>query len=124
MSAIQKHHIVDLFVQVDDSLPKKIKEGRPSILTDSELLGIPVPLAAAELATFHDEMIDELNIARSVVAGLKEKRGYGEEVPESDGLYNYALGKVRGFEIAMHAVNAFVVTREIEPPDFGLDSSE
>lgn len=40
MHAIQKQHIVDLFVWVDDSLPKRIQPGRPSILTDSELLTI------------------------------------------------------------------------------------
>lgn len=43
MREIQKQHIVDLFVWVDDSLPKQgeqTKSGRPSILTDSELLTI------------------------------------------------------------------------------------
>lgn len=41
MNAIQKHHIVDLFVWVDDSLPKQpVKAGRKSTLTDSELLTI------------------------------------------------------------------------------------
>jgi hypothetical protein len=40
MHAIQKQHIVDLFVWVDDSLPKQIQPGRPSVLTDSELLTI------------------------------------------------------------------------------------
>ena len=41
MNAIQKHHIVDLFVWVDDILPiKPVKAGRKSALTDSELLTI------------------------------------------------------------------------------------
>ena len=40
MHAIQKQHIVDLFVWVDDSLPKHIQPGRPSVLRDSELLTI------------------------------------------------------------------------------------
>lgn len=41
MNAIQKHHIVDLFVWVDDSPPKQaVKVGRKPILTDSELITI------------------------------------------------------------------------------------
>lgn len=40
MHAIQKQHIVDLFVWVDDSLPKHIQRGRPSTLTNSDLLTI------------------------------------------------------------------------------------
>lgn len=41
MQALQKQHIVDVFVWVDDSLPKQVNNrlgGRPSTLTDSELL--------------------------------------------------------------------------------------
>lgn len=40
MSALQKHHIVDLFVWVDDSLPPETKPGVKPILRDSELLTI------------------------------------------------------------------------------------
>ena len=41
MNALQKHHIVDLFVWVDDNLPKQTRiTGRPSVLSDSELLTI------------------------------------------------------------------------------------
>lgn len=40
MQALQKQHIVDVFVWVDDSLPKQIQIGRPSALSDSELLTI------------------------------------------------------------------------------------
>ena len=40
MRALQKQHIVDVFVLVDDSLPKQIKPGARSVLTDSELLTI------------------------------------------------------------------------------------
>lgn len=43
MQALQKHHIVDLFVWVDDTLPKAVpnpKGGRPPALGDSELLTI------------------------------------------------------------------------------------
>lgn len=41
MNAIQKHHIVDLFVWIDDTLPvTPVKAGRKSALTDSELLSI------------------------------------------------------------------------------------
>lgn len=41
MNAIQKHHIVDLYVWVDDILPKQpVGAGRKSNLTDSELLTI------------------------------------------------------------------------------------
>jgi len=42
MRALQKHHIVDLFVWVDDCVPTQDKPlgGRPSVLTDSELLTI------------------------------------------------------------------------------------
>lgn len=42
MSAIQKQHIVDIFVWVDDCLPKQVQQpkGRPSVLQDSELLTI------------------------------------------------------------------------------------
>jgi hypothetical protein len=46
MNALQKHHIVDVFVWVDDavaSLPQTTKKaGRPSVLQDSELLTILV----------------------------------------------------------------------------------
>src|SRR5215469_2832111 len=40
MQALQRQHIVDLFVWVDDSLAKQIQPGRPSALSDSELLAI------------------------------------------------------------------------------------
>ena len=43
MRGIQKQHIVDIFVWVDDNLPKQANNrlgGRPSSLTDSELLTI------------------------------------------------------------------------------------
>jgi len=43
MSALQKHHIVDLFVWVDNTLPKRLPTsagGRPAALKDSGLLTI------------------------------------------------------------------------------------
>lgn len=43
MRELQKQHIVDVFVWVDDSLPKQTNNrlgGRPSVLSDSELLTI------------------------------------------------------------------------------------
>lgn len=43
MNALQKHHIVDLFVWVDDTMPKQLPSasgGRPSSLSTSELLTI------------------------------------------------------------------------------------
>lgn len=40
MQALQKQHIVDVFVWVDDSLAKRVQTGRPSALSDSELLTI------------------------------------------------------------------------------------
>jgi hypothetical protein len=43
MHALQKHHIVDLFVWVDDMFPKQLPSivgGRPPALSDSELLTI------------------------------------------------------------------------------------
>lgn len=40
MQALQKQHIVDIFVWVDDSLPKHLQTGRKSVLRDSELLTI------------------------------------------------------------------------------------
>lgn len=43
MRAVQKQHIVDVFVWVDDSLPKQVDKrsgGRPSALSDSEVLSI------------------------------------------------------------------------------------
>lgn len=45
MRELQKQHIVDIFVWVDDSLPKPVNNrlgGRPSALSDSELLTILV----------------------------------------------------------------------------------
>lgn len=45
MNALQKHHIVDLFVWVDDTLPKpevSLVGGRPSSLSNSELLTIVI----------------------------------------------------------------------------------
>ena len=41
MITLEKHHIVDLFVWVDDSLPKSlpsIRGGRPPILQNSEVI--------------------------------------------------------------------------------------
>jgi hypothetical protein len=40
MRALQRQHIVDVFVLVDDHLPKQTKPGAHSVLTDSELLTI------------------------------------------------------------------------------------
>jgi hypothetical protein len=40
MRALQKHHIVDVFVWVDDCLPTEVKPGVKSVLRDSELLTI------------------------------------------------------------------------------------
>ena len=40
MRALQKQHIVDVFVWVDDSLPKQVKRGAKPILTDSEIATI------------------------------------------------------------------------------------
>src|ERR1700761_8869593 len=43
MRELQKQHIVDVFVWVDDSLPEQQNNrsgGRPSVLSDSELLTI------------------------------------------------------------------------------------
>jgi len=40
MRALQKHHIVDLFVWVDDNCPQEVKRGRKPTLKDSELLTI------------------------------------------------------------------------------------
>ena len=40
MRALQRQHIVDVFVLVDDCLPKQTKPGAHSVLTDSELLTI------------------------------------------------------------------------------------
>lgn len=40
MSALQKHHIVDLFVWIDDLLPKEVKCGAKPVLSDGELLTI------------------------------------------------------------------------------------
>jgi len=40
MRALQKQHIVDVFVWVDDSLPKRVKRGQRPALRDSELLTI------------------------------------------------------------------------------------
>lgn len=40
MRALQKHHIVNLFVGVDDLLPVRVHPGRHTVLTNSELLTI------------------------------------------------------------------------------------
>ena len=40
MRALQKHHIVDVYVWVDDYLPIEVKPGVKSVLCDSELLTI------------------------------------------------------------------------------------
>jgi Transposase DDE domain len=40
MRALQKQHIVDVFVLVDDNLPIQVKPGAHSVLSDSELLTI------------------------------------------------------------------------------------
>ena len=40
MRALRKDNIVDVFVWVDDSLPRQIKPGAKSVLSDSELLTI------------------------------------------------------------------------------------
>lgn len=38
MRALQRNNIVDVFVWVDDSLPKQVKPGAKPVLSDSELL--------------------------------------------------------------------------------------
>jgi len=40
MRALQKHHIVDVYVFIDDKLPSVVKPGAKSILKDSELITI------------------------------------------------------------------------------------
>ena len=43
MRELQKHHIVDVYVWVDDNLPKQVTNslgGRPSVLRDSEIVTI------------------------------------------------------------------------------------
>lgn len=43
MRELQKHHIVDIYVLVDDNLPKQVTNslgGRPSVLRDSEIVTI------------------------------------------------------------------------------------
>jgi len=40
MRALRRQHIVDVFVWVDDSLPKQVKPGAKSVLSDSELATI------------------------------------------------------------------------------------
>ena len=40
MRALQKHHIVDIYVWVDCHLPKEVKPRVNSILRDSELMAI------------------------------------------------------------------------------------
>ncbi len=40
MDALQKQHIVDVFVWIDDILPTRESTGRPPVLSDSELLTI------------------------------------------------------------------------------------
>ena len=40
MRALQKHHIVDIYVWVDDCLPIEVKPGVKPVLRDSELLTI------------------------------------------------------------------------------------
>ena len=40
MRALQKHHIVDVYVWVDDYLPTEVKPGAKPVLKDSELLTI------------------------------------------------------------------------------------
>jgi hypothetical protein len=44
MLCLQKHHIIDLFVLIDDLVPEvsRPKGGRPSVLKDSELVTILV----------------------------------------------------------------------------------
>lgn len=40
MRALLRQHIVDVFVWADDSLPKQVKPGAKSVLTDSEITTI------------------------------------------------------------------------------------
>lgn len=40
MRALQRHHIVNLFVGIDDLLPKAVHPGRQPALTDSEMVTI------------------------------------------------------------------------------------
>ena len=79
-----------------------------------------VPISTDELAALHNELVDELNDARANVAAFKDVKG-GDEALESPN-YNYALGKVIGFEDAVHAIHTFIEVKRSKLDE--LDSSE
>jgi transposase len=77
MRTLQKQHIVDLFVWVDDSLPKQIQIGRPSVLRDSELLTILI----------WDELCEPHKNLSSVYAWIE--REYGDCFPRLPQYQNF-----------------------------------
>jgi transposase len=78
MRALQKQHIVDIFVWVDDSLPKPVSaRGRKPTLTDSELLTILI----------WDGLTEPHKTLRSVYSWIA--RDYGDCFPKLPAYQNF-----------------------------------
>lgn len=64
MLKLQSHHIIDLFVLIDDLLPKEVKTlgGRPNLMTDSELITVLVwnslKVKSKNLTDLHQWILD------------------------------------------------------------------
>ncbi len=89
MPALQKEHIVDLFVWVDDTIKlaaKPPKTGRPSILSDSELLTILI----------WDGMNERHKQLQDLYAWIK--RDYGDYFPHLPAYQNFVAQVHRNLE--------------------------
>lgn len=69
-------------------------------------------IAAEALIALHNELVQELNADREKLNGIKIARG--EEAVEDDPTFNYALGRVVGFEMVVSGLHAFIVTERAD----------
>ncbi|MBA3758660.1 hypothetical protein H0X10_03455 [Candidatus Saccharibacteria bacterium] len=63
----------------------------------------------------HNELADELNVEKTRLKDLRADRAV-DELAEDPSL-NYLQGKVTGFELAINALKAFVITRSADSAD-------
>lgn len=96
MRALQRQRIVDVFVLVDDYLPKQVKPGTRSVLTNSELLTI---LIWDGLTEPHKNLSDDEVSARSPLGLLLMGAKVGDSIKGKIGDRTVTL-TVKSIEVA------------------------
>lgn len=69
-------------------------------------------ISVEAVVALHNELVEELNADQKKLDAIK--RVQGEEVAKDDPTFNYALGRVVGFEMAVSGLHAFLVTEEAD----------